>query len=111
MTYDSVNYGCGGGALAFTGMAETTSETMGVRISRQMDVKNLSQSTLAKVLGVSRMTVSQWCRDVSEPKPGHLLNLAEVLFDGDVLYMVHGSTREPAEGFPTLTAAARRRKT
>lgn len=111
MTYDGVNYGCGGCALISPVMAESSSETMGVRIARQMDVKNLSQSSLARVLGVSRMTVSQWCRDVSEPKPGHLLNLAAVLFDGDVLYMVHGSTREPADGFPILTAAARRRKT
>lgn len=123
MTYDGVNYGCGPCAIPFTGMAETTTETMGTRISRQMEVKNLSQSELARILGVSRMTVSQWCRDVSEPKPGHLLKLAELLFDGDATYMVFGAEREPAGGFPTIpsrdTAAsgrfqsplARRRKT
>jgi Helix-turn-helix. len=88
-----------------------------------MEVKNLSQSALARVLGVSRMTVSQWCRDISEPKPGHLMKLAEVLFDGDAAYMVFGATREPSGGFPVLSGRdtapssrfqalpARRRKT
>lgn len=101
MTYDSVNYGCGACAIPFTGMVENT-ELMGTRITRQMEVKNLSQSALARIIGVSRMTVSQWCRDVSEPRPGHLVKLAELLFDGDVAYMVFGPTREPDGGYPTL---------
>jgi DNA-binding XRE family transcriptional regulator len=103
MTYSVVNYGVGGCEITFPPMAEPE-ETMGVRVSRQMEVKNLSQSALGRILGVSRMTVSQWCRDVSEPKPGHLVKLAELLFDGDVLYMIYGPAREPPGGFPTIPA-------
>jgi len=74
---------------------------MGQRITRQLEVKNLSQSELARILGISRMTVSQWCTNTSEPKPENLLNLAHVLFDGDADYLVHGPSRQPEGGFPT----------
>lgn len=102
MTYASVNYGCGGCAIPFTDMAETSTETMGARITRQMEVKNLNQSSLGRIMGVSRMTVSQWCRDISAPRPEHLLKLAELLFDGDATYMVFGAEREPVGGFPII---------
>lgn len=77
-------------------------ETMGERISRQMDVKGLSQAELARVLQVTRVTVHQWVHDLSEPTPDNLLKIASVLFDGDVYYLVHGPDREPPGGFPKV---------
>jgi transcriptional regulator with XRE-family HTH domain len=85
--------------LPFTRM--NTEESMGERITRQAEVKNLNQSQIAKLLHVSRMSVSQWFRNISEPKPKHLVALAELLFDGDVHYLVHGAEREPDGGFPS----------
>lgn len=75
--------------------------TMGQRIMHQLEVKNLSQAAFARLLHVSRATVGQWCHGVSEPRPRHLLAIAELLFDGDVHYLVHGPAREPEGGFPS----------
>lgn len=99
MTYSRVNYGLQPEGLRFPAMPE---ETMGSRIVRQMEVKNLNQSDLAKRLGVTRMTVSQWCRDVSKPRPEQLGKLAIELFDGDALYLIFGPNRAPAGGLPRL---------
>ena len=88
---------------------------MGERIRHQLEVKNLNQSDLARRLRVSRVTVSQWRRDVSVPRPAALVSLAELLFDGDIHYLVFGPAREPAGGFPfrraSTTSAPRRRST
>jgi transcriptional regulator with XRE-family HTH domain len=71
-------------------------DTMGQRIARQLQVKNLSQSGLARALKVSKIAVSQWVRDFSKPTPVNLLNIAAVLFDHDVHYLVRGVKRAPA---------------
>lgn len=103
MTYGAVNHDCLGRRILFPPMAaEAEQETMGVRIVRQMQVKNLNQSEVARILEVSRMTVNQWCNGTSEPRPENLLGLAELLFDGDVHYLVLGPSREPEGGFPTV---------
>lgn len=102
MTYDSVNYDVQACTVCFTTMSTANQEeTMGQRLTRQMEVKNLSQSDVARMIGVSRMTVSQWCRDISEPGNESLLKLGELFFDGDVLYLVFGAKRQPEGGFPT----------
>jgi transcriptional regulator with XRE-family HTH domain len=75
-------------------------EKMGQRLTKQMEVANLNQSEVARILGVSRMTVSQWCRDISEPRSEHLIKLAEMFFGGDVHYFVFGRSRQPEGGFP-----------
>lgn len=80
-----------------------TEETMGGRIARQMEVKNLTQAELARVLNVTRVTVHQWVHDLSEPTPENLTKIAAVLFDGDVMYLVHGPDREPPGGFPSVS--------
>lgn len=77
-------------------------ETMAVRILRGLEAKNLNQAQLARVLGVARATVNQWCLGTSEPRPRALIAIAELLFDGDVHYLVHGAGREPDGGFPQL---------
>lgn len=104
MTYSGVNYDCGVRELPFTPMADE--EPMAMRITRMMEAKNLNQSELARILGVSRMTVSQWCNGTSEPRPENLLALAEVLTDGDAHYLVHGPTREPKGGYPAIPGRA-----
>ena len=118
MTYASVNHDVMGVGVRLHPMSEE--ETMAQRISRQMEVKNLNQSELARLMKVARMTVNQWVNGVSEPTPDNLVMLAEILCDGDVHYLVHGSRRAPEGGFPPVpkdptgsfaTPFRRRRKT
>lgn len=101
MTYHGVNHDgqpCRIDLLPMTG----EEETMAMRIVRGLEQKNLKQAHLARILGVARATVNQWCLGTSEPRPRALIAIAELLFDGDVLYLVHGSAREPDGGFPQL---------
>ena len=53
--------------------------TLGERI-RQARVERLSmtQREVAALLGIESVNVSRWERDVSEPKPRHLRELARV---------------------------------
>lgn len=99
MTDSRVNYDCRAVSLSFPPMAPPE-ETMGQRILRQLEVKNINQSELARILDVSRQTVNQWVTDTSEPTPDNLINIAHVLFGDDVHYLVHGAPRSPPGGFP-----------
>lgn len=76
---------------------------IGDRIAEGMKNKGIeTQSKLAELMHVSRMTVSQWITNTSQPRPENLAALAVLLFDGDFLYLVHGPAREPEGGFRTL---------
>lgn len=120
MTNTPVNYDERLCALAFTPM-DPLEESMAMRILRQLEVKNLKQAHMARILKVSRTTVTQWCQGTSKPRPEQLVKIAELLFEGDVHYLVFGPAREPENGFPSIpprgTASApfispaRRRKT
>lgn len=92
---------------------------MGQRIAKAMSIRNITQSKLAGICGVSRMTVHQWVKDISEPRPENLLTLAHVL-GTDARYLVFGDDREPQGGFPSVpnspeesgnSRSLRRRKT
>lgn len=83
-------------------------ETMGQRITKAMSMKNISQAKLAEICKVSRMTVHQWVKDTSEPRPENLLTLAHVL-GTDALYLVFGDNREPRGGFPSVPDSAESR--
>lgn len=105
MAYRSVNYGFGPVELAFLRM-DAPQETMGQRITQLIGARGLTQSKLARLLGCSRMTVSQWARDVSDPRPPALLKLAKVL-GTDPAYLVFGPKREPPGGFPSAERGTR----
>jgi transcriptional regulator with XRE-family HTH domain len=75
-------------------------ETMGARISRLMEAKGLTQSSVARLLGLRRATVHQWVHDTSQPTPANLVMLAELL-GTDVHYLVFGPSRQPDGGFPS----------
>jgi transcriptional regulator with XRE-family HTH domain len=77
-------------------------DSMATRILRQLEVKNLNQAQMARTLKVSRTTVTQWCQGSSKPRPEQLVKIAELLFDGDVHYLVFGPAREPPNGFPSV---------
>lgn len=90
---------------------------MGQRITKAMAMKDITQAKLAEVCGVSRMTVHQWVKDISEPRPDNLLTLAHVL-GTDARYLVFGDNRAPPGGFPAIptednghSRSLRRRKT
>jgi len=76
-------------------------ETMGQRITKAMAMKNITQAELAGICKVSRMTVHQWVKDISDPRPENLLTLAHVL-GTDARYLVFGEDREPIGGFPSI---------
>lgn len=99
MTNTHVNYDERPCALVFTPM-DPVEESMATRILRQLEVKNIKQAHMARILKVSRTTVTQWCQGTSKPRPEQLLKIAELLFDGDVHYLVFGPAREPEGGFP-----------
>lgn len=105
MTDTPVNYDCRPVSYDLH-MGEDEKETMGARIKRGLEIKDLGQSELARVLGIDRQTVHAWVHDVSEPTPENLLAIAHVLFDDDVHYLVHGATREPEGGFPIAPRAS-----
>lgn len=97
--------------------AAPTEETMGQRISRLMESHRLNQSDVARALKCSRMTVSQWVNDISQPTPSNLLWLADLLHT-DAHYLVFGAegdTSGPSgpSGAPSgvFRAPFRRRRT
>lgn len=98
MTYVSVNHGSGNVRYS---LHMTDDETMGQRITKAMSMRNISQAKLAQICRVSRMTVHQWVKDTSEPRPENLLTLAHVL-GTDARYLVFGDNREPRGGFPAV---------
>lgn len=84
--------------------ANENEETMGQRIARLADAKNLSQSEIARLLGVTRASVGQWFHDVSPNiRPANLATLAHVL-GTDVPYLIWGKARQPEGGFPPAPA-------
>lgn len=108
MTYDPVNHGFRNVRYS---LQMPQDESMGHRITKALTMKNLSQAELAEICGVSRMTVHQWVKDISEPRPENLLTLAHVL-GTDAPYLVFGDDRQPPGGFPQVpdVLARRRRK-
>ena len=66
---------------------------MGTRIRRGLKTKGFSEAEFAQALDLARQTVNNWMLDLSEPQPANLLAIADLLFDGDVHYLVRGSAR------------------
>lgn len=54
-------------------------DTLGSIIRAAREAKGHSQAEVAKTLFVTRGAVSQWEKDVSRPKHGHLMRLAKML--------------------------------
>jgi transcriptional regulator with XRE-family HTH domain len=78
------------------------SETMGERIAQLRQSKNWTQTDLAKILRVTRMSVIQWETDITlNIRPNHLLTLAKV-FGTDPYFLVYGAARQPKEGWPMV---------
>lgn len=84
-------------ALDHVSYASDHMETMGQRIRRLRDQRDLSQGELGDLVGVTGASVSQWERDETENiKLAHFLRLAKVL-GTDPQYLVFGPGRGAAE--------------
>ena len=67
---------------------------IGERITAMRKEKGISQSELAKRLGVSRQAVSKWEQSLSSPDTNKLIQLAQIL-DTEVEYLATGVKPEP----------------
>lgn len=75
------------GTATISGMREN----MSARLYRLRTSKGMSQAAVAKLIGVTRSTISQLESGLTKgPKPAHLIALAKVL-DTTVDYLVHGA--------------------
>ena len=63
--------------------------SIGERITELRNEKDISQCTLAQILGVSRQAISKWENDQSSPDTLHLIKLADIL-DTEVEYLATG---------------------
>ena len=63
--------------------------SIGERIVELRNEKDISQGSLAQILGVSRQAISKWENDQSSPDTLHLIQLADVL-DTEVEYLATG---------------------
>ena len=68
---------------------------IGNRITELRKEKNISQTELASLLGVSRQAVSKWEQGLSSPDTAKLIQLAEVL-GTEVEYLATGTHPEPS---------------
>ncbi|MDE5562972.1 MAG: helix-turn-helix domain-containing protein [Clostridiales bacterium] len=50
---------------------------IGIRIKELRVERKISQSTLAKAIGVSQKAIDYWEREVNEPKAGYIILLAD----------------------------------
>jgi len=50
-----------------------------LRIDEVLKEKHIQQKALATMLGVSKVSVSYWCNNQTNPSIGTLLNIAKVL--------------------------------
>jgi len=73
-------------------MIETT---MGSRIEQSRLAQGLSTRQLATRLGVKTVTVENWERDRSEPRPNKLMTLAGLL-NAPVLWLLQGEDERPS---------------
>ena len=64
--------------------------SIGERISDLRKEKNMSQSDLARHLGVSRQAVSKWENDTSSPDTINLIRLADLL-ETEIEYLATGN--------------------
>ena len=63
--------------------------SIGERITELRNEKDISQGTLAQILGVSRQAISKWENDQRSPDTLHLIKLADIL-DTEVEYLATG---------------------
>lgn len=68
---------------------------IGERITALRKEKNISQSEIAKQMGVSRQAVSKWEQGTSSPDTERLIQLAKLL-GTEVEYLATGIKPEPA---------------
>ena len=73
--------------------------SIGERISKLRQDKNISQMQLSEALGVSRQAVSKWENDLSAPDTINLIRLADIL-DTEVEYLATG--RKPVYTHPVF---------
>lgn len=88
-------------------------ETVGERIQALRKSKKLSQVSLAKIVGVSNVAISQWERSETEPKGENLMSLASALGcspshlhygeagDGNVSYV---APYKPGKRYPVISS-------
>lgn len=70
------------------------------KLSRQAETLGHNQSSIAKALGVSRETVSQWFKQEKYPRPDKLLKLARLLaLTFSDLVIKHPEPNEPVVAF------------
>lgn len=68
---------------------------IGERITMLRKERDISQTELARRLGVSRQAVSKWEQGSSSPDTAKLIQLAEIL-DTEVEYLATGTKPEPS---------------
>lgn len=95
-------------AYASVAMNADTEETMGDRIRRACELKGLSQSEVARRLGVGRAAVNQWWHDRSPHIEGSNLLALAALLGTDPGYILWGNNRAPEGGLPAEAAAPAR---
>jgi transcriptional regulator with XRE-family HTH domain len=98
-----VNYGNQIQGLPYVSMGNDK-ETMGQRITRLMEARGHTQSSLARAMGLTRATIHQWVKDISPNiQPPNLLHLADELGTSPH-YLVFGEYR--SEGPPNSDTSA-----
>ena len=70
-------------------------DTLGGRLWRAREAKGLSESSLAKAIGVRRETLRAWESDRSEPRANRLVTISGVL-DVSPTWLLHGLGDAPA---------------
>lgn len=73
----------------------------GERLRQRRNQREISQSVLAKQLGVAYQQVQRWEADANEPQPDTIVRLAEIL-DCTTDWLL-GRVAEPTEYAPQLT--------
>ena len=76
--------------------------SVGLRITQLRTDRNMSQTQLAQVMGVSRQAVSKWENGLSTPDATKMILLADVL-DTDLEYLTTGRQVVPSRPPVVLT--------
>ena len=70
-------------------------ETIGTRIREARKLKKITQQQLADYFGISRVSVTQWETNITQPGSDKLIGLTELL-GGDAEWYINGTGQSPA---------------